>query len=262
MSSRLFFEDDLSEETRTLIIYCVMVLAGLSIAIVLYNEQIFSLLNGFNSHFSDAFWLAWTTVGDGYILGVFLGCFVAYRPRITALGLAALLVATFLVQGLKFLFPIARPVELVHTVHIVGPVLRYGTFPSGHAAAGMAVALTLYSFCSSPCMRKLILTAAFLIGLSRIFVGAHFPLDVVAGMLTATLSFAICTYLVWPYVKKHVWQTPAWDDAFFRAFYYVELLAASAALLIYSPFFAESGIAGACVSSLIIIATVRRFTSV
>jgi len=198
-------------------------------------------------------------MGDGYLLGVLLGCFVVYHPRIALLGLAALLLSAVMIQALKALFPIARPVELLQTVHVVGPVLRYGTFPSGHAAAGMSVALTLYSFSPSRSLRWFLLMAAVLVGVSRIFVGAHFPLDVAAGMLTATLSFALCTGLVWPFIEQHVWQRPAWDSAFFRALYYMELLAGSGALLLYSTLFAESGIAGAVVSSLIIIVTLPRF---
>lgn len=61
-----------------------------------------------------------------------------------------------------------------------------GSFPSSHAATSMAVALgTALLFARS---RPWIFALPFLVGWSRVYVGKHFPLDVVAGWLVGALA--------------------------------------------------------------------------
>uniref|UniRef100_A0A7C4ETF7 Phosphatase PAP2 family protein n=1 Tax=Desulfomonile tiedjei TaxID=2358 RepID=A0A7C4ETF7_9BACT len=259
MAYAAFFQGQRPEGLKWLPTYCVVILGGVCLTAFVYNQEIFSVLNGKRSPVWDSFWLAWTTMGDGYLLGVLLGCFIAYHPRIAALGLATLLLSAVLVQVLKALFPVARPVEVLQTVHVVGPVLRFGSFPSGHAAAGMSAGLTLYSFAAARITKYIVGTAAILIGLSRVFVGAHFPVDVAVGMLVAVLSFVFCAAFVWPIIAERVWQRPSWNKRRFRAFYCVELAAALGALFVYSPLFAESAIVGAAASTCMVVLVATRF---
>ncbi len=196
-------------------------------------------------------------MGDGYLLGAILGCFIVYHPRIAALGLAALLLSGVLVQALKALFPMARPVEVLQTVHVVGPVLRFGSFPSGHAAAGMSAALTLYSFAASRMTKYIVVTVGIFIGISRICVGAHFPVDVAVGMLAAVLSFVFCAVFVWPIISRRVWQRPQRNNRLFQTLYGVELAAGLGALCVYSPLFAESPLIGAAASTIAVIFVAR-----
>ena len=63
------------------------------------------------------------------------------------------------------------------------------SFPSGHAAISFAVAATIYQ-----CLPKnkktygiALLVLSSLIALSRLYVGVHYPTDVITGILTGTL---------------------------------------------------------------------------
>lgn len=55
------------------------------------------------------------------------------------------------------------------------------SFPSGHTTVAWSVAVTLGA--QSPALAALMLPLAGAIGLSRIYLGAHYPLDVAVGAL-------------------------------------------------------------------------------
>ncbi len=66
------------------------------------------------------------------------------------------------------------------------------SFPSGHAAVAFAVAA---AFAGDP-LGVLVLAVAAGIAVSRVYLGAHYPLDVAAGMLVGTLSGTAAKLLV------------------------------------------------------------------
>jgi undecaprenyl-diphosphatase len=72
-----------------------------------------------------------------------------------------------------------RPFERTPTLHVIGPRPHDPSFPSGHsgnaAAAAMVLSLLL------PAARPLWWLLAAAIGYSRVYLGDHFPLDVLAG---------------------------------------------------------------------------------
>lgn len=68
------------------------------------------------------------------------------------------------------------------------------SFPSGHAANNMAVAVVLLLF--FPRWGWLYLPVALLISYSRIYTGSHWPLDVLAGMILGAAGGWIATRLL------------------------------------------------------------------
>ena len=84
---------------------------------------------------------------------------------------------------LKLLANFTRPlVVLPGTVRIIGePELQY-SFPSGHAAYAMLIAVTLWPLVKRR-FRAVLAVWLVWVGWSRIAVGAHFPADVFAGFL-------------------------------------------------------------------------------
>lgn len=69
--------------------------------------------------------------------------------------------------------------------HIIGPVLKAVAFPSGHTVTAFAIAAVLVwawrGMAASRAVAAASLGVASLIGLSRVAMGAHWPLDVCAG---------------------------------------------------------------------------------
>ena len=114
--------------------------------------------------------------------------FIWKNPRLTRLCLAYLkaqvIVSFIAVRLLKIVLGRARP---GHGADFTFFSLnsRYNAFPSGHAADAFVSGVFLYYLLrQSKCTnyRFLPLIYAFLIAVSRVFVSAHYPSDVAAGM--------------------------------------------------------------------------------
>ncbi|MEE2691668.1 MAG: phosphatase PAP2 family protein [Pseudomonadota bacterium] len=130
-----------------------------------------------------------TTLGGWPLLTIFvalIAVFLAMRRhwRSALILLAAVLGQTIIVGQIKNLFGRARPEIVPH----LAEVSSY-SFPSGHAASAAAVYLTLAAILSreaAPRRERLfiVMTAMILtvlVGVSRVYLGVHYPTDVLAG---------------------------------------------------------------------------------
>jgi membrane-associated phospholipid phosphatase len=101
--------------------------------------------------------------------------------------LVALVVVGFAVQGLKALVHTPRPLAVYgpDAIHQLLEPLRYSAFPSGHSAS----AGTLAAFVTGRYGRTAwpFWLFALVGGLSRIYVGAHWTLDVLGGLALGAL---------------------------------------------------------------------------
>jgi undecaprenyl-diphosphatase len=118
------------------------------------------------------------------------------------------LVATFggliLSSLLKGLFERPRPQLVPHLSHV------YTTsFPSGHSMLSAVVYLTLGTLLARLVQHRylkiyflvLALLLTFLVGLSRVYMGVHYPTDVLAGW-TAGLAWASVCWLAARYLQQ------------------------------------------------------------
>jgi membrane-associated phospholipid phosphatase len=106
----------------------------------------------------------------------------------------SILVLTFLVPVIKNL--VERPRPLVPLVDFLLAADKEYAFPSGHAtivAAGLAVVLALYRGSARRTFISIILSIeAALVCISRVYVGAHYPLDVLGGILLGIGISFVC----------------------------------------------------------------------
>ncbi len=217
-----------------------LIVMGLAlIPVILFNRPLFLIINGLHTPVTDWMWLAFTTIGDGLLVGIVLGAFLLVNPRVTVFGIAVLLLSSVLVHIVKLGFPSLRPVMLLDSVHVVGPLLRSGSFPSGHSAAAMSAGLAVAKFTSSRTIAVGAISAAVMVSLSRIFVGAHFPQDVLGGIICATLVFVMLDRLIWPRIEERVPALPSPSAPMFRLAFYAEIAASLYAVSVYAYYFAE-----------------------
>ena len=86
-------------------------------------------------------------------------------------------------------------------VHNIGPALRRNSFPSGHSWTAFAIATLILLFFGRK--YRWIYLAAAAIAYSRIYVGVHFPLDVLGGACGGTL-LALFAWRMTPQKARHI----------------------------------------------------------
>jgi len=124
---------------------------------------------------------------------------LARRPPIAA-GLAAIaFVATEeITTRLKDVFDRARPAVADPAVHPLVATPDSASMPSGHASTAFAAAVAVGLV--HPRLRWPLVGLASLIALSRVWLGVHYPTDVLAG---AALGTAVAISL-WLIVRRYV----------------------------------------------------------
>jgi undecaprenyl-diphosphatase len=131
-------------------------------------------------------------------LGVF-GFLVIQRKYRAALLLLLAVVGALLVSTLlKEIFDRPRPTVVPHLTYV-----STSSFPSGHSTLSAAVYLTLGSLLARMSERRRLkvyflsfaLLITVLVGVSRVFMGVHYPTDVLAGW-SVGLAWATLCWLV------------------------------------------------------------------
>jgi len=94
---------------------------------------------------------------------------------------SALVARLGVTELIRFFYNRPRPFEIVELGHKLLEHSSGGSFPSGHAAFVFALAAAVWAY--YPRLGILFLLSAFLVGLSRIAAGVHWPSDILGGAL-------------------------------------------------------------------------------
>ncbi|HWO96965.1 MAG TPA: phosphatase PAP2 family protein [Bacillus sp. (in: firmicutes)] len=145
-----------------------------------------------NRHF-DRKWLnlyfRWITHfgGAGFTISfVVLLALLSSKPlQTTALASAVALAFSHIpVAVMKKLYPRKRPYMKLMGTKVLKNPLKDHSFPSGHTTAVFSVITPL--ICHYPAGAFFLLPLALSVGISRIYLGLHYPTDVLAGMTLGT----------------------------------------------------------------------------
>lgn len=180
------------------------------------QQDLFITLNLSMQVFTDAVWFNLTYLGDGLILIPLLSILCLTKPRAWAALFGTIPAALILCRLGKNFFAVPRPAAVIDNeqFNIVGETLTaYTSFPSGHTITIFSAAFVLlFVYRGIQCKQStkllgmtFVLIFAAMIGLSRVAVGAHWPLDVVMGAFIGFFCGASGAYLTQRYQAWWQW---------------------------------------------------------
>lgn len=123
---------------------------------------------------------------------------LAYKKtrKIGAVTTSSLILSTLITNVLlKPLIQRPRPYDTIETLALLSKKLTDFSFPSGHTSAATAVCGVLYFICPKKYGIPAVIFAV-LVGLSRLYLGAHYPTDVFVGFAIGFLSSYIASKIL------------------------------------------------------------------
>jgi undecaprenyl-diphosphatase len=131
-----------------------------------------------------------TRIGDGFMWPILTAgmLFINWNSGLYLFraGLLAFLIELPLFRWLKKRISRSRPyITFPQIANLLRPQEPY-SFPSGHTAGAF-----IFAYCAGdafPILFYPLIILAWLIGLSRVYIGVHYPLDVIVGGIGGMLS--------------------------------------------------------------------------
>jgi len=154
----------------------------------------------------DGLWLFITHLGDDGILWIILGIVLLFWKKTRPIGFTMLisLLFDYLIINVTLKDLIARPRPFVVNEAItplITDVSPYRSFPSGHSGGSFAAMFALYKWVPKKVGIPALILAA-LVALSRLYVGVHYPTDIIAGCIIGFMCSVWAYYLVRFVMKK------------------------------------------------------------
>ena len=173
-------------------------------------------VNGLHDMFQDAFWWMVTAKWSSLLLVLALAWILLHQNRRHALLVLAMLVLTVLMADqissglIKHLVERLRPTHdpsLESMVHVINGYRGglYG-FVSSHAANSFAIATLLALVMRHRVVTLSMFTWALLQCYSRVYLGVHYPGDILGGIIVGVLA----GWLVWQLMRwiERRWRIP------------------------------------------------------
>lgn len=161
------------------------------------EKSIFLFFNQLTGSLEYIIW-AFSQLGTlGFVVFAGLAALVLKRKLLSVYIFVGGITAYALAYGLKQLDFRERPVSLVDETIVRESSSPTLGFPSGHAAVATILCLIFLLYAPKK-WRPFIVFAAIMVGISRLYLGVHLPLDILGG-----LAVGVFVYVILLFVKRH-----------------------------------------------------------
>ena len=146
-----------------------------------------------------------TSLGNGGMIWIVatIALLIPKKTRKAGIMSAAALLGSLIINNniVKNIVQRPRPFVTFTDLQIIIPTPSEFSFPSGHTSSSFAAAAVFYRHLPKKIGLPSVILAG-LIGFSRLYVGVHYPTDVIAGVIMGILLSYLVEYLVNLFAKK------------------------------------------------------------
>lgn len=143
------------------------------------------VLQSYATPFLNGFFYLITELGGAGLLFIVPLLVWCLEPRLGLRALLAITVSQLIVIALKESVQELRP--FITDPRVLSPDTHSYSFPSGHAVRAMVFYGLIALWINKQWLRWLLAAIILSIGLSRIYLGAHYPHDVIAGFIVGII---------------------------------------------------------------------------
>ena len=156
----------------------------------------------------DGFWVFITHLGDGGYLWIAIGVALLLFKKTRPVGISvllALLINLFITNiGLKNIIARPRPFNVNPELVTLIKHPSSFSFPSGHTSGSLTAAMVLYHLMPKKIGVPAVVLAT-MIAFSRMYIGVHYPTDVLGGIAVAVIASTVAIMVV-RFAKEKIWQ--------------------------------------------------------
>ncbi len=139
---------------------------------------------------------------SGYILAL-MAVFLIFSSKkfkdniynLAFVSLILLLSRGIISESIRFFFPRIRPFVRLGFEPLIAQSASEASMPSGHMAFFFGLGFALY-YLGQKRWAYIFMAVSFLMGVGRVFVGVHWPFDIVIGIVIAFISAFIVNLLL------------------------------------------------------------------
>lgn len=153
----------------------------------------------------DKFMVTITSLGNMSIIWIaFIVIFLSTKEyktmgKVMVLGFILNLIIVNLL--LKNIFARVRPFNIVNHADLLIPILKDGSFPSGHTSYAFTIFTIVLFMAKKKTLKVLTGILAVLIAFSRLYLYVHFPTDVIGGVI---IGFILAILAMKIYFSKNI----------------------------------------------------------
>lgn len=173
---------------------------------MIWEAEFLQALQNIRAPFLDAVMKGASLLGEHGIVSILLGVVLIFIAKTRKTGIEVLLsiALAYIVANLIIKNAVAR-VRPYDAYTFLMPIVSKPhdfSFPSGHAVNAFAAATAV--FLNHKKIGIVALIIAALVAFSRLYVGVHYPTDVLTGMAIGIVFAVLVHYLIYPACEKGI----------------------------------------------------------